>query len=291
MGVAKSWNKIIKSEDSQYIILINDDIIVAKDWLENMVYFLDNNPNAGSVIYDCLFIDKDDIPELLSSMNPIIKPRDPFSKMQLNNFDYDMDTCPVRCMVSWGCFFGFRRKLYDKFGDFDENYYVYFEEFDFFTNLASHGFPNYLLRYPKNWHIWSATIKDNPKIDIENIFEKSRQYYNKKWNGDHTVCNNLFMSNIPFQNVKWLYKGNTYERVLTDNYGYFQIEIDTNKKIELHRMTKVLIGIPTYNGAHRVDLLLQSILMRTGKNIDYKIVICDDSGNKEHQEKTDICNR
>lgn len=235
MGVAKSWNRIIKSEDSQYIILINDDIIVSRDWLENMVYFLDNNHNAGAAIYDCLFINEEDIPQLLSSINPTIKPRDPFTRKQIDNFDYNNDTYPLRCMVGWGCFFGFRRDIYNTFGEFDENYFAYFEEFDFFTNLASHGLPNYILRYPRNWHIWSATSKDAPELNIGSTFEKSREYYNKKWNGDHIVSNSVYMSRIHFQNVKWTCNGNMYERILIDNYGYFQIEIndeDNNIKIK-----------------------------------------------------------
>lgn len=56
-------------------------------------------------------------------------------------------------------------------------------------------------------------------------------------------------------------------------------------------MTKVIIGIPTYNGYERVDWLLTSIWLRSSnedRNIlqDSKIVICDDSGKKKHQNLT-----
>ncbi len=226
MGVAKSWNRIIKSEDSQYIILINDDIIVAQDWLENMVYFLDNNHNTGAVIYDCLFINEEDIQQLLSSKSPTIKPRDPFTRKQIDNFDYNKDISPIRCMVGWGCLFGFRRDVYDLVGGFDENYFAYFEEYDFLTNLASQGYPNYILIYPRNWHIWSATSKDAPELNIGTTFETSRKYYVNKWNEDHIAANSRYMSKIPFQKIKWICNNNIYERVLTDNYGYFKVKLD-----------------------------------------------------------------
>jgi len=231
MGVAKSWNRIIKSDDSEYIILINDDIIVAENWLYNMVYFLENNPNAAAACYNCLFIDEKDVLQLLSS-EPYVKPIDPSTNTRMNNFSYDVNTHPIRCMSAWGCFFGFSREKYNLVKGFDENYFAYFEEGDFFTDLASHGYPNYILRYPKNWHIWSATSKDDPELDVMGIFKKSEEYYNKKWNGNYEINNGRYMSKIPFQRVKWVCDNNINESILVGDYGYFKIEID-NMNIKL----------------------------------------------------------
>lgn len=232
IGVASSWNRIIKSADSEYIILINDDIIVANHWLENMIYFLENNPNAAAACYNCLFIDKEDIPQLLSS-NPYVKPIDPSTKIRMYNFNYDDVTCPIRCMSAWGCLFGFSREKYNLVGGFDENYFAYFEEGDFFTDLASRGYPNYLLTCPKNWHIWSATSKDDPELDIMSIFKKSEEYYIKKWNGDYATNNSRYMSKIPFQKVKWICNNNINESTIIGDYGHFKVEVDgTNLKID-----------------------------------------------------------
>lgn len=225
IGVASSWNRIIKSTDSEYIILINDDIIVANHWLDNIIYFLGNNPNAAAACYNCLFIDKEDIPQLLSS-NPYVKPIDPSTKMRMYNFNYNANINPIRCMSAWGCFFGFSREKYNLVGGFDENYFAYFEECDFFTNLASHGYPNYILLCPKNWHIWSATSKDDPELDIMSIFKKSQEYYNKKWNGDFAINNSRYMDKIQFQKVKWICDNNVDESTIIGDHGYFKIEVN-----------------------------------------------------------------
>lgn len=45
------------------------------------------------------------------------------------------------------------------------------------------------------------------------------------------------------------------------------------------------VGIPTYNGAHRVDALLRNIRQRTPKDLDYEIIVCDDSGKEEHRNR------
>lgn len=217
VGVAKSWNKIIRSEDSQYIILINDDIIVDQGWLDSMVYFLDNNPDAGVAFYNHFKIDENDIPRLLSNEYQLL----------FEDFQFD-DLVPIRCMHFVGCFFGFSREKYDIIGGFDENYFANFEETDFCTALASRGYPNYILRYPIFFHIGSATFKSAPEINYLYTFEKSKQYYKDKWSGDREAASSRYMSKIPFQKVKWACNDNTYEEILTDKYGYFKIELEND---------------------------------------------------------------
>lgn len=209
-GVSKSWNNIINSEDSKYIILINDDIITNKGWLENMLYFLENNPSTGAVYYGFAKIEESNIQQLLSSNN----------QSSFNNIT------PIRCMNYVGCFFGFSRDKYNLVGGFDENYFANFEETDFSTTLAAYGYPSYVLKYPTSWHIWSATFKSAPEIDYRKIYKESGQYYINKWNGDTRTNTKRYMSQIPFKKVKWIYDSNIYEEILTDDYGYFKIELE-----------------------------------------------------------------
>jgi GT2 family glycosyltransferase len=202
LGVAKSWNRMIESEDSKYIILINDDVIVTDDWLKNMVYFLDNNPNAGVAYYNFVPIEEREIPKLLS-----------------NNHKSPPDhLAPIRRMYYIGCFFGFSREKYNMAGKFDENYFANFEETDFSTTLASKGYLSYILRYPMCLHVRSATFKSAPEINYLNTLKESKQYYENKWNGSREVIANRYMRKIPFQKVKWICNDVTHEEILTDNY-------------------------------------------------------------------------
>lgn len=226
-GVATSWNKMIDSEYSQHIILINDDVIVKEDWLKNMVYFLDNNQNAGAAFYNFVRIEECDIPRLLSEDH----------KSPLDHL------APIRRMHYVGCFFGFDRNKYNMVGKFDENYFANVEETDFCTALAYLGHPNYILRHPLCQHIWSATFKSSPEMNYWKILKESKQYYEKKWNGNIETVTNRYMSKIPFQKVKWICNNEIHEEVLTDEHGYFQMNIgseginvaiqciDTNTKI------------------------------------------------------------
>lgn len=223
LGLSSTWNRIVKSQDSTHVILINDDIIVAQDWLETMVYFLDNNPKAGSVSHYCYFITKEDIPKLLSGPGAIVVPRDPFTKVPNQKYS-DEREYPGRVMAPAGCFFGFRRTIYNEIGGFDGNYYAFYEESDFGTTLASRGYPTYMLCYPKNWHLWSATFGEAPEIPASDVMSRSRQYYIQKWQGHFEVTHPRYMDKIPFQKVKWLYKGMSYEAVIDGEHGFYEKE-------------------------------------------------------------------
>jgi GT2 family glycosyltransferase len=58
-------------------------------------------------------------------------------------------------------------------------------------------------------------------------------------------------------------------------------------------MSSIIVGIPCYSGAS--DLLLaclQAVRDRSGNNIEYDLVVVDDSGNVEHQRKSkEVCDK
>lgn len=237
-GLSSTWNRMVKSNNSEHCILINDDIIVAPYWLESIVYFLDNNPKAGSVSHFCYFITNEDVPKLLSSINSIVIPRDPYKKTQTEVYN-DMLEYPGRVMAPAGCLFGFRREIYNEIGGFDEQFYAFYEEADFGTSLASHGYPTYALSWPKNWHLWSATFGSAPEINAGAVMQKSREYYTRKWEGHHDGPNGThvrFMSKIPFQNIKWMHKDKKYEKIIDGEYGFYANEDD---KLNINTLKEV----------------------------------------------------
>ncbi len=199
IGVPKSWNRIIRSEDSEYIILINDDIIVERDWLTSILYFLENNKNVGVAFYEHRQTDENDIPKILTD----------HQLFKVSKFD----AIPIRCMDHYGCFFGFSRENYDIVDGFDENYFAYLEESDFATSLVARGIPNYILRYPICHHIGSATFNTAPEINRMMVYKNSLNYYTKKWNSPPEITNGRYMSKISPQKLKWIHNDTIYENL------------------------------------------------------------------------------
>lgn len=239
IGVAGSWNRLAKfDESSEYIILINDDIIVSRGWLDSIVYLLDNNPRVGSCSQFCYFITNEDVGILLSGKDTIVTPRDPYKKTPTEIYNHGLEY-PGLVMAPAGCFFGMKRSVYNEVGGFDGNYRCFYEESDMGTTLASRGYPTYMLAWPKNWHIWSATFGNAPEINTGIIIENSRKYYTNKWSGHFEVTHPRYMSKIPFQRVKFKFKSEEYEKIIEGKEsidGYYANDEDRRDASKLVRI-------------------------------------------------------
>lgn len=210
LGIAKSWNDLTKHFDSDLVVLLNDDILVAKNWLKCLVYFLENN-KCGSASLPFYFIEPQDVPHILKREK--ITPRDPMTKQprpdKWNEIREDMTPGILMCPA--GNVFGFKRNMYELVGGFDERFKSFFEESDFGTKLAKRGYKSYGLTYPMLWHVWSQTFRENPELDAGETMRRSHQAYIEKWKippeyhgkpFDYT--NPKFMSKIPKRKIKWM---------------------------------------------------------------------------------------
>lgn len=187
-GVSTSWNHIIRSDtdNCQFIILINDDVIVVEDSISTMLYFIKNNPDVGAVAYELNPLKENEM-EKMSSLN--------------NDIIY-----PIKSPVAWGTYWGFSREKYNTIGGFDENYFAYEEEVDFCTSLSFNGYSCYMLRHPKSFHVNGATTTT---FKSNMFLTNSHNYYIRKW-GD--IWQNV-IKNSPNTNakVKFIHKGIEYE--------------------------------------------------------------------------------
>src|SRR3990167_5464230 len=43
-GVARSWNNLTSHFESEIVVLLNDDVEVTHNWLDVIIYTLENNP-------------------------------------------------------------------------------------------------------------------------------------------------------------------------------------------------------------------------------------------------------
>jgi GT2 family glycosyltransferase len=218
-GVAAGWNTISKfDETSDFVVILNDDVFVAKDWLSYMVYALAMNPKVGSIGMNCRFISKDDAREIVRGSGKVIplnvRWRGPelVRNERFASMPIEEDGAPGKVMCPTGCFFGFRREIYNLVGGFDERYFAFYEETDFGVACAYKGYPSFALGVPDhNYHIWSASFGSAPEIDAGNIMNRSRASFVEKWSkilgvkfSDAPEIHSLLMDKIPPFPVKWL---------------------------------------------------------------------------------------
>ncbi len=218
-GVAGSWNALVQSTDHEVAVLLNDDVLVARDWLSYLTYAIMENPRVGSFSINCLFIEAKDTVKILQGPDAQAIPlnvRYVNGNLIRNERFLEMpkqeDSQPGRVMCPAGCAFGFRRSTYDLVGGFDERYFAFYEETDFGVACAYRGMPAFTLTVPfDNYHIWSATFGSAPEIDAGGIMAHSRASFVEKWSGilgikfsDAPEIHSLLMDKIPPFQVRWL---------------------------------------------------------------------------------------
>jgi len=222
-GVAAGWNTISRHyNESDFVVILNDDVFVANDWLSYMVYALENNPKVGSFGMNCRFISKEDAIEIVKGPDVKVLPlnvhwrgSELIRNERYKSMPAEEDGALGKVMCPPGCFFGFRREIYDLIGGFDERYFAFYEETDFGVACAHRGYPTFVLGVPDhNYHIWSASFGSAPEIDAGGIMARSRASFIEKWSGilgvkfsDAPEIHSLLMDKIPPFAVRWLGAG------------------------------------------------------------------------------------
>lgn len=184
LGVAKSWNNLSKCFNSEIVILLNDDVEVAHNWIDVMIYTLDNNPEIGVVGFnayegDNSLLPANNVPTYIESkimfggnLNPILSAR--------------------------GFGFGFRKEDFNKIGGFNNDYFCFFEEIDFNLSMIKNlNKINCILSYPILKHTHGATTFKELK-DHSIVFKESKKIFELKWGVAWENLRSLFQSsNMP----------------------------------------------------------------------------------------------
>jgi GT2 family glycosyltransferase len=184
LGVAKSWNDLTRHVESEIVIILNDDVEVANNWIDVATYTLNNNPQIGVVGFNAYEGDN--------------------SRLQPNNVPTYVESDiliggnlhPV--LSARGFAFAFRRCDFDLIGGFNESYFCFFEEIDFNLSMMTIANKrNCILSYPIMKHIHGATTVKELKSPSE-IFKSSETTFEIKWNIKWKNLRDLFNNkNIP----------------------------------------------------------------------------------------------
>lgn len=202
-GITKSWNDLVRFVDSEFSILLNDDLLLTEKWLENLIYFLENNACCAASPETFFFI-PEDVSAILNGQT--VWPRDQFTKAHRPELltQQSPEQAPGCVMCPLGCSFGFLRTVYDQLGGFDERTRNFYNESWFGTKAARDlKLPTYVIPAPRIWHLWSATFSSNPGLQTN--INQDQAAYIAEFGGKFDVTHPRFMhGTMPPRIVKWL---------------------------------------------------------------------------------------
>ncbi len=188
-GFAKAVNQGIRLANGRYILLLNPDIEIKENTLRKMIDFMEENPKVGIVGGKILNPDGSiqlsvrKFPDLISQIFVLLKLHHffknflPIKRYFALDFDY-RKTQEVEQVM--GSFFMIRKKVIDEVGQFDENFFLWFEEVDFCKRVKNKGWQIFYYPETEVIHQKAGSFSQVSPFKNQWQFNKSLLYYFKK---------------------------------------------------------------------------------------------------------------
>ncbi len=164
-GFAEGYNLGLKKVREEYVCIINNDILVTKDWLSPIREKFKKYPS--SIIQpNILDINNTDFFEYAGASGGFIdKYGYPFCRGRIFNTIEKNDGQYSDSKIFWAsgaCFF-ISKKIFYEIGGFDKRFFAHMEEIDLCWRAFNLGFSCYSITSSKVYHVGAATIKKNSK--------------------------------------------------------------------------------------------------------------------------------
>lgn len=185
LGFGAAHNAVLDSLDSDYHFVVNPDILVEGRAVNTLAEYLAEHPEVGAVNPLVKFPS--------GEIQPLAKVQPKFRYLFANRFAKDRETSklvreyckadadytkPLQVENLSGCFIGVPTKLFKELGGFDEDYFMYFEDYDLARRIMK---TKTLAVVPQAvvFHSWERDSKVNKKLLLIHI--KSMFTYIFKW--------------------------------------------------------------------------------------------------------------
>ena len=187
LGFGAAVNMGIKTSKNKYIVILNNDIVLERDWLIKVNEFINKNKNYD--LYSTTIMQKsnnnliDSIGFNLTKGFGIITKRN----LTLDEIDQDYSVFgPVAaCAI-------YKREIFFKIGLFFEKYFLYEEDIDIAIRAQLYGYRCGHINNAKSTHIGSASL---------GIYSPVKQYFvsrNKIWLFYLNMHGNFILKSITF---------------------------------------------------------------------------------------------
>jgi GT2 family glycosyltransferase len=165
LGYSGGCNFGARHAKGKYIIFLNNDTLHTKNWVEELVIFLENNPQVGAAQPKILnAVNRDTFDYAGGAGGFIDKYCFPFVRGRLFNsleMDSNQYNNPKKIFWASGAAFIIRKHLLEELNYFDNIYFAYMEEIDLCWRLQCLGWSVWYVPSSLVYHYGKQTIKEN----------------------------------------------------------------------------------------------------------------------------------
>ena len=173
-GFADGYNKALTQIDAEYYLLLNSDVEVTEGWLEPLLSFMENNPNAVACQPKILAYNNKTHFEYAGAAGGFIDRYGyPYCRGRLfDTIEEDKGQYDGVCRIFWatGAAMMVRSSAYHAAGGFDGRFFAHMEEVDLCWRMLARGGEIYAVPASKVYHVGGATLnKSNPRKTFLNF--------------------------------------------------------------------------------------------------------------------------
>ncbi|WP_370835687.1 glycosyltransferase family 2 protein [Clostridium tertium] len=152
-GFSVAVNEGIRASNSEFVVLLNNDTELDKDWLKELYAVMQKDNKMFSCCSKMIRYDNrniiDDAGDEYSILGWSFKRGDGKTIDKYNKTEEVFSSCAGAAI--------YRKSILDEIGYFDENFFAYLEDIDISYRAKSFGYKNYYSHKAKVYHIGSAT--------------------------------------------------------------------------------------------------------------------------------------
>jgi len=174
-GFAGANNQGIMHSCGDYIVLLNNDVIVTPGWLTRLIGYLERDPNVGMVGPVTNSAGNE---QMIQADYTNLEELEAFARQRAREYEGSYFQIPMLgmfCVV-------FRRKLLDEVGLLDERFGLgTFEDDDFCHRVKLKGYKLICAEDVFIHHFGQATMSKLGDKDYLKLFEHNQRLFEKKW--------------------------------------------------------------------------------------------------------------
>jgi GT2 family glycosyltransferase len=174
-GFAAANNRALRLASGQYLVLLNNDTIVSRGWVEVLVRHLKSSPEIGMIGPVTNAIGNE-------AMIPVeysdVEEMPPWARDYVRRHAGETFEIPMLAMFC----VAMRRDVFEKVGPLDERFGVgMFEDDDYALRLRNAGYRVVCARDSFVHHWMKAAFGKIPAAEYRSLFERNRRLFEEKW--------------------------------------------------------------------------------------------------------------
>lgn len=178
-GYAVACNQGITAGSGEFVVILNSDIEVSRDWLSNLVTTAKSDPQIGVVGPKMTTKAGIIVGAGVTKLDQYCSSRGHGEFNRIGLYDQIED-----CYSVGGACYLVKRKILEKVGYFDESYFFYFEETDLSLRVLEKGYrvvysPTAKIIHHQEGSLNKHRVKE--RIQRNNFFQESQKLFLKKW--------------------------------------------------------------------------------------------------------------